>query len=150
MTRMSPLANAADQPNPQMSDMLILLDELYDLVEGENRLLSGGIPASLSDTLARKSSLAGRLDACLREMRSPGFKAAADPAELASLVSKLQRLRMLMKDNTAMIKRSLDSTRRRIDAIMKALRGEPGRVAGYGADRLERRRSNQVANDRLA
>jgi hypothetical protein len=150
MTRMSPLASASDQPNLRVSDMLILLDELHDLVEGENRLLAGGIPVSLSDTLARKATLAGRLDASLKEMKAPGFKAATDRSELASLVSKLQQLRAVMNDNTRMIKRSLDSTRRRIDAIMKALRSEPGRVASYGADGLERRRSSQVANDRLA
>jgi len=149
MTRMSPMASAPGEPNLRVSDMLDLLDELHDLVEGENRLLAGGIPASLSHTLARKSTLARRLDVSLAAMRAPGFKAATDPDDLASLVSKLQTLRVLMNDNTRMIKRSLDSTRRRIDAIMKALRSAPGRVASYGADGLERRRATQVANNRL-
>ncbi len=116
----------------QVWQIIDLLEELHGVIGTENSLLAGGLPASLARTVARKTQLAGELDAWLEVMRSGEFGQGGEPEEIAQLVSRLQSLRVLMGENTLAIKRSMEATRRRIDGIMRALRDEPKQAGIYG------------------
>ena len=119
--------------NPeQVLQIIDLLEELHGVIGTENSLLAGGLPASLARTVARKTQLAGELDAWLEVMRSGEFSSGSEPEDIAQLVSRLQSLRVLMGENTLAIKRSMEATRRRIDGIMRALRDEPRPAGPYG------------------
>jgi flagellar biosynthesis/type III secretory pathway chaperone len=150
MSRQQSVAQSATGQK-KVQQMIALLDELHDVITAENRMLSSGLPASLSQTVLRKTELANGLDNCLAEMRAGELtKDGTDPAELAELIGKLQSLRSLMGENSLRIKQSMDATRRRIDAIMRALRDEPKQAGIYGADALRRRRIAEASSNRLA
>ena len=150
MSRQQSAAHSATGQK-KVQQMIALLDELHDVITAENRMLSSGLPASLSQTVRRKTELASGLDASLAQMRAGELeREGIDPAELAELIGKLQSLRSLMGENTLRIKQSMDATRRRIDAIMRALRDEPKQAGIYGADALRRRRIAEASGNRLA
>lgn len=134
----------------KLRQMVDLLDELHEVVGAENRLLATGLPASLAQTVARKTELANQLDGWLDVMRRGELvDEVSGPEDLALLISKLHSLRTLMGENTLRIKRSMDATRRRIDGIMRALRSDT-RTSGYGADSRMMRPANEAAPSRLA
>jgi hypothetical protein len=144
---------AGNTPPPRKIDaMLALLDELHAVIDDENRLLAAGLPASLAKTVTRKTALADQLDGWLAAMRRGELEEdGTEPGELAVLIARLQKLRTLMGENTLAIKRSMDASRRRIDAIMRALRHEPRVARNYGPDALHRGPANDaVAGSRLA
>ena len=134
----------------KLAQMISLLDELHEVVGAENRLLATGLPASLAQTVARKTELANQLDGWLDVMRRGELvDEVSGPEDLALLISKLHSLRALMGENTVRIKRSMEATRHRIDGIMRALRSD-SRSTGYGADSLMKRPANEAAPSRLA
>lgn len=134
----------------KLSQMVDLLDQLHEVVGAENRLLATGLPASLAQTVARKTELANQLDGWLDVMRRGELAdEVSGPEALAVLVAKLHSLRALMGENTVRIKRSMEATRRRIDGIMRALRSD-GSPSGYGSDSRMKRPANQPAPSRLA
>lgn len=134
----------------RLAQMVSLLDQLHEVVGAENRLLATGLPASLAQTVARKTELANQLDGWLDVMRRGELvDEVSGPEDLALLISRLHSLRTLMGENTLRIKRSMDATRRRIDGIMRALRSD-SRTGGYGADSMVTRPANEAAPSRLA
>ena len=145
---------ARNQPPAEasrLSQMIRLLDELHDVVRAENRLLATGLPASLAQTVARKTELANQLDGWLDVMRRGELIGdVSRPEDLATLIARLHSLRALMGENTLQIKRSMEASRRRIDAIMKALRHDGRPAGGYGADSLRHAPANQSASGRIA
>jgi flagellar biosynthesis/type III secretory pathway chaperone len=131
--------------------MLALLDELHLIIGEENRILAAGLPASLAQTVSRKTSLADQLDGWLAAMRRGELEAdGTHPDELARLVVRLHSLRTLMGENTLAIKRSMEASRRRIDAIMRALRSESQGVRLYGPDAARQGHDRHPAGHRLA
>ena len=134
----------------KLLQMVDLLDELHEVVGAENRLLATGLPASLAQTVARKTELANQLDGWLDVMRRGELvDEVSGPEDLALLIAKLHSLRALMGENTVRIRRSMEATRLRIDGIMRALRSD-SRSAGYGADSLMKRPANEAVPSRLA
>lgn len=125
-----------------------IVEDLTKLVEVENRALTDGLPAGLAQTAARKFELARALDRGLVRMGEPTFRASVQHADIGELAGRLQELRIAMGENTSLIKRSLDASRRRIDAIMRSLRNAPGRQLGYGADARRLSVTAGPSNDR--
>lgn len=142
---------SAPQSNPEPMTALHIkgiVEDLTKLVEVENRALTDGLPAGLAQTAARKFELARALDRSLVRMGEPTFRASAQNADIGELAGRLQQLRLAMGENTSLIKRSLEASRRRIDAIMRSLRNAPGRQLGYGADARRLNATTGPANDR--
>lgn len=135
----------------KLKQMISLLDELHEVVGAENRLLATGLPASLAQTVARKTELANQLDGWLEVMRRGDLvDELSRPEDLAMLIARLHSLRALMGENTLRIKRSMEASHRRIDAIMKALRSDGRQAGGYGSDTLLRAPANAPTSGRLA
>ena len=125
-----------------------IVEDLTKLVEVENRALTDGLPAGLAQTAARKFELARALDRGLVRMGEPTFRASSAHADIGELAGRLQELRLAMGENTSLIKRSMEASRRRIDAIMRSLRNAPGRQLGYGADARRLNVTAGPSNDR--
>ena len=144
---------AATRPDTdaKMVRIIALLDDLLTVIAAENSLLSSGLPASLAQSVERKSALASELDGWMGAIRSGEVAmGASDPANIATLVSRLQTLKTMMGENTSRIRVAMGATRRRIDAIMRALRDEPRQAGIYGADALRQRRLADAAGKHWA
>ena len=140
---MSPLeTRRGDAQRENFRQVIALLDELVSIIGQENRSLLAGLPASLAQLVARKTHLAVELDRWLAAMRRGELGEPGDePALLATLVERLRSLRALMEVNTALIRKAMRATRRRIDAIMQALRSTERVATGYGPDSMLSRRA---------
>lgn len=125
----------------KVTEIITLLDEMLVVIGEENGRLASGLPASLAQSVGRKTQLSADFEQFLGAMRRGEIDVhAASPDLLATLIARLKTLRPLMDDNTRLIRAAMLATRRRIDAIMQALRSEPAPVSGYGADsRIARR-----------
>lgn len=140
-----------DAERENLRQVVALLDELASVIGRENQSLSAGLPASLAQSVARKTQLAAELDRWLAAMRRGELGApGAEPALMATLIERLRSLRALMAVNTSLIRHAMLATRRRIDAIMQALRGAPRTAAGYGSDSLPKRRASDARGTQWA
>lgn len=135
--------SSADQQNAGASaanaaalEVIALVEELTQVIEAENALLAEGLPGSTSHLVQRKRELADRFTDRIAALRDKSFRLEeAEPWLQARLHEESKLLRGRMNDNVDSLRRSLAATRRRIDAIMRAIREQTPRPApGYGAD----------------
>jgi hypothetical protein len=122
--------------NAAIKAMLALVDDLIVVIEEENALMAAGIPASTSHLVARKRELSGQFSHWIAGLRSRDIAFAdADAALHRRLIASSEVLRLHMNDNVESLRSSIAATRRRIDAIMRAIREQsappPSR---YGAN----------------
>lgn len=128
-------------PDAAARALLTLLDEMIAVIAQENELMATGIPGSTSHVVARKRELAEIFSRWIATLRSGEIVlAGADRALRARLVEKNEVLRRQMDANVGSLRASMAATRRRIDAIMRAIReqaapppsryGANGRTAG--------------------
>lgn len=122
--------------NAAATALLGLVDELIAVIEEENRLMAAGIPASTSHLVERKRELAGEFSHWIAGLRSREIDVVhADGALRRRLIESNEVLRLHMNDNVDSLRASISATRRRIDAIMRAIREQsappPSR---YGAN----------------
>lgn len=119
----------------KVTAIIVLLDELLVVIAEENDRLATGLPASLAQSVTRKTQLSTTFEGYLLTMKRGELNVlSASSGVRATLIARLQALRPLMDDNTQLIRASMRATRRRIDAIMDALRQERAPARGYGAD----------------
>jgi flagellar biosynthesis/type III secretory pathway chaperone len=117
-----------------ITDLLDVMADLSDVLESENDLLRRGLPAALSDMTERKSELADEYTDLTREVLSQcGDQIAGDPALHQRLLQAGQDLRALTQENMERLEQALEATRRRIEAVMAAIRIHDGGGRTYGA-----------------
>ena len=122
--------------NAATTALLGLVDDLIVVIEEENTLMAAGIPASTTHLVERKRELAGKFSHWIAGLRSREIEVVhADSALRKRLVESNEVLRLHMNDNVDSLRASIAATRRRIDAIMRAIREQsappPSR---YGAN----------------
>lgn len=122
--------------NAAATALLGLVDDLIVVIEEENSLMAAGMPASTSHLVERKRELAGRFSHWIAGLRSREIEVVhADSALRKRLVESSEVLRLHMNGNVDSLRASIAATRRRIDAIMRAIREQsappPSR---YGAN----------------
>lgn len=139
----SPLVNPApaagsrrQAANAATKALLALVDELIVVIDEENALMAAGIPASTSHLVARKRELAEKFSHWIAGLRSREFEVADADAPLRKrLIESNEVLRLHMNDNVESLRASIAATRRRIDAIMRAIREQSAPAPGrYGAN----------------
>lgn len=123
-------------PDAAARALLALLDEMILIIAEENALMAAGIPGSTSPVVARKRELADAFSRWIASLRSGEIVLTrADRALRNRLVERNEVLRRQMDDNVESLRASISATRRRIDAIMRAIREQsappPSR---YGAN----------------
>ncbi|WEK03289.1 MAG: flagellar protein FlgN [Candidatus Devosia phytovorans] len=112
--------------------MLVLVDQLIAVVTEENDALASGAPAALASTMRDKTRLGRELEHHVRLVRSGIPLDPAAPLELRQrLVERGQALTAIMAENADRLRGALVSTRRRVDAIMRALRQQETRPGPY-------------------
>ncbi|MBK5960023.1 hypothetical protein CCR97_17690 [Rhodoplanes elegans] len=135
----APVSNA----DHSVARVVTLVDELITIVEEENRALARGLPASLSNSTARKTALAEDVERWAMHLRRHDLgSAATDRGQRERLVERVRRLTVVMDENVTRLRAAITASQRRVDAIMRAVRedvaarapyGRNGRVAGPGA-----------------
>lgn len=138
--------NVAPVSNADLSVAKVtsLVDELIILVEEENRSLARGMPASLSNSTARKTALAEDVERwALHVQRHNLGSAVADRAMRERLVERIRTLNIVMDENVNRLRQAIAASQRRVDAIMRAIREDVASRATYG-------QNGQVAGPRTA
>ena len=119
--------------------MIGLIDELVTLAAEENALLSNGMPASLSKITKRKGEIADIFELWVRESSSCRGRANAASLDERELFERIQTLKEVMVENIARLGSAIEATRRRIEAVMCAIREDISVKAPYGATGAARR-----------
>lgn len=123
-------------PDAAARALLALLDDMILVIAEENALMAAGIPGSTSPVVARKRDLADALSRWIAALRSGEIVLArADRTLRARLVEKNEVLRRQLDANVGSLRASMAATRRRIDAIMRAIREQSAPAPSrYGAN----------------
>lgn len=116
--------------NPKIVELDAIIDELIAVIDDENALLASGMPASLAATTGRKSNLASSIEACLKEIGAAGPVTDEERAYLDLRVGFVQRL---AQENLSRLAGAIGASRRRIAAVVAAVRDEgQSRAPAYG------------------
>lgn len=123
-------------PDAAARALLALLDDMILVIAEENALMAAGIPGSTSPVVARKRDLADALSRWIAALRSGEIVLGrADRTLRARLLEKNEVLRRQMDANVGSLRASMAATRRRIDAIMRAIREQSAPAPSrYGAN----------------
>lgn len=140
----APVDNAVGV-NAAVQHVITLVDELLVVIEDENRILARGMPASLSKSINRKNELADAFETMVKLVADRQLCLhMSDEALRQHLVVRVRALRVVMTENTDRLRAAIDATRRRIEAVMRAIKEEMSRPPGYGPNgRLQESRAPQ-------
>ncbi len=113
--------------------MIDMADELLTLTSDENRKLAVGLPASLDDIVFRKQELAAEFESLLGQVKiQQDLLVNADPDLTASLLERNRRLKDVLAENADRLRIAMAASKRRVDAIMRAIREENAPPTSYG------------------
>lgn len=122
--------------------LIEVMRELAEIMQAENALLKRGMPAALSDMTQRKCELADEYtDLLMVTNHRHGAVIARDPDLRNRLLGIARDLECLCRENMLRLEAAMVATRRRIDAVMAAIRktGDDGhRYAANGASAAAR------------
>ena len=117
-----------DQPlfnERPLSELLDVMGELSGVLAVENELLRRGLPASLSDVAERKVDLTEKYTEIADDVvEDLSADPAVDPLLVGALGQAASRLQGLTEENLVRLETALSATRRRIDAVMEAVKAE--------------------------
>lgn len=114
--------------------MLALVEALIEVVGAENEALALGTPVAMTGMLKTKTVLGLKLEHQVRMVRSGvPLDPEAPQALRERLVERGQALTSLMDENATLLRAAMVSTRRRIDAVMRALREQEAPAGPYSA-----------------
>lgn len=116
-----------------VDDFVGVMRRLRTLFEEENDLLSRGMPATILGTTARKGQLSEEY-ALLGDEVAHGARRQilSDPSLHEKLVKAGVELRALSEENRQLLANALVATRRRVDAVMEAVRAVDNEDAEQG------------------
>jgi hypothetical protein len=114
--------------------VIALLEELTSIIVGENRLLAQGLPASLSQFVTRKTELSEVFERWVADVKAHKIHLSlASPDRREYLIQCTRQLGVNMEENLSRLRLAMEASRRRIDAIMAAIREQTVRP-GYSAN----------------
>jgi hypothetical protein len=124
---------SASDADATVKQVIALIDDLIVVVAEENKILARGIPASLSTSVARKNELADLFELWVRQITSQQlFVRVSDHALRLHVLDRVRVLRVEMAENVERLTGAIEATRRRIDAVMRAIRTEVAGPVPYG------------------
>ena len=104
-------------------ELFDVMDELKDVIAAENDLLDIGMPAALSELSEIKTQLAEDFQELSSEVLADyAAEIAADPALGRRIMEAGMELRALTQANLERLSSAVNATRRRIEAVMMAIR----------------------------
>jgi hypothetical protein len=121
--------------NAALEQVIALVEELSLLITKENEILARGLPASLSACVTRKHELADMFEGWVKQVAAQKLCArVGDDALRQRLLARVKALRIVMAENTTRLRAAIDASRRRIEAVMRAIRDQAPCVGAYGAN----------------
>lgn len=116
-------------------ELAALMEEFIAVVRDENAMLARGLPASVSSVSERKNELAGAFERWVKAAESRTLRLEAAPSPVRKqFLERLQLFQATMNENVARLEAAIEASRRRIDAVMSAIRQEMVEVSPYGAN----------------
>jgi flagellar biosynthesis/type III secretory pathway chaperone len=129
-----PATPAAFDAETPMEQLLGLAYQLAGVVEEENRLLAMGFPSSLAVTTEEKLRLSREIEAVMADAESKRRTAAANIDQRSELARSIRRIEEAVQENSSRLDGAIHATKRRIAAVMTAVRDEASSQAPtYGA-----------------
>jgi len=117
-----------------VADIIDLVETLIRVINEENRQLANGLPASLSTAVADKGKLAINLETRVEAIKAQTISlAAAAPLLRQQLVDRSNVLSDAMIENTTRLRAAIEATRRRVEAVMRAVRDDATSNGAYNA-----------------
>lgn len=115
--------------------LLALMDEFITLVVEENAMLSRGLPAAMSLVAVRKGELACEFEMWVKaaNARAIRLETASEPVR-QQFIERLAVFQQVMNENVARLEAAIEASKRRIDAVMSAIRQEMTDVSPYRAN----------------
>jgi hypothetical protein len=108
-----------------VNDLVGVMSKLKAVIEAENALLHRGMPASVLETMAAKGALTreyAQLGVAITSDAGSASDVLSDPSLHDMLIEAGASLCALTEENRALLAGALSATRRRVDAVMKAIR----------------------------
>jgi flagellar biosynthesis/type III secretory pathway chaperone len=118
---------------PDVSALLRVVAELTEVMRQENQFLRGGMPAALSGLAARKEQLTQRLVELGRWPAVPAGDIAEQEELRRHIAASGEALKSLTRENMKLLEAAMSASRRRIEAVMRAIHAhEGGHANGSG------------------
>lgn len=126
---------ATERPARQLAEALLeTVTELSTLIAEENRALAAGYPAGLAASTERKAVLAGEYAELWEDLGPEGAALLAqDPDFSRMLMAAVTALRGATQENATRLEAAMVASRRRVEAVLEALRQDSGTARPYGA-----------------
>jgi hypothetical protein len=123
--------------NPALENFVGVMGKLKAIIENENEFLERGLPATLLATTKRKSVLSREYGALSNELLDGAVdQLLADPDLQVKLVAAGAELQAMTTENRALLEKAVTASRRRIDAVMDAVRAsadaDPEQLENFG------------------
>jgi len=130
-----PQSVATERPARQLAEALLdTVSELSELIAEENRALAAGYPAGLAASTERKTALAGEYADLWEDLGPEGAALLAqDPDFSRTLMAAVTALRGATQENATRLEAAMAASRRRVEAVLAALRQDGGTARPYGA-----------------
>ena len=127
-------------------DLILLMEEFMAVVAEENAMLARGLPASLSSAVVRKTELAAAFELWVQAVNARAVRLETVPAPLRKqFFERLSQFQDAMNENVARLEAAIEASRRRIEAVMSAIREEMTELSPYGANGKSRAVSTRNA-----
>jgi hypothetical protein len=121
--------------NAAVVAVIDLMQRMTLVIEEENRILSQGMPASLASTSARKNELADQFERWANRVRTAQIEIGRVDTEMrAKLLESTKALRAVMEQNVVWLRIAMEASRRRVEAVMNAIREQISSNSPYGAN----------------
>lgn len=121
--------------NCAVEAVIDLMQKMASVIDEENSILSQGIPASLASTSARKVELADRFEEWVARVRNEQVQIShADVNVRMRLLAGTKALRAVMDENVVLLRIAMEASRRRVEAVMNAIREQISSNSPYSAN----------------
>lgn len=126
---------ATERPARQLAEALLeTVTELSTLIAEENRALAAGYPAGLAASTDRKAALAAEYADLWEDLGPDGAALLAqDPDFGRVLMAAVVALRGATQENATRLEAAMAASRRRVEAVLAALRQDGAGTRPYGA-----------------
>ncbi len=103
--------------------MIALIDELIGVVAEENAWLAEGLPASRSKQINRKTELADLFEKLVGDVAANKVSVQTSDEELRQMfIERMELLKAAMDENIIRLQAAIEASRRRIEAVMNAIK----------------------------
>lgn len=117
------MPSEAETREKDVRSLLAVIRELTAVMVEENEQLARRIPAGLTAMIERKIRLSDEYERLWRDLLAAGPAELAEAPELLqNLIESATALRKLTEENMKRLESAADASRRRIEAVMNAIR----------------------------